>query len=234
MKWQEDFPIKLSEKGLLTEDFFPGLAEAQELGSPNVETVTRLFVGALSHLTDNTDVLANTARTLFDSNSSFTPIKDWMQEVLDGHKKSKRNGIIAGFVKSQCMKWSTKDNMKGWREKMQETLLTNLKSRDLFHEETTLSFASFPFLKHKEHEARLEYTIAALIVKVHSQKAFSQRNFDFFGFTQENGEEELKFFADVLDDELVTEIPNANLFPISDLIALSNDIVQQYHDAMVK
>ena len=224
--------MQLSQQGLLTEELFPGVDEAKVLGYLNVETVTRLFVSALSHLTDDTDVLASTSRTLFESNRSFRPIKDWMQTVLDEQIQSKRKSIIVAFVTSHSVKWNNEDNMKRWRENMRDQLLKNIKVRELFLEETTFSFASFPYLKDKEHEARLEYTIAALILKIHSRKDFSESNLDFFGFTKENGVEELKFFSEHLDDELTSEIPNANLFPISDLIALSSNIVEQYHDTM--
>jgi hypothetical protein len=232
VEWQEKFYTQLSDHGLLTEETFPGVVEANLLGSPNVKTVTRFFVGALSHLTDNNDVLAKTAKTLFESNSSFIPIKDWMQKILDEHLQLQRNANIVAFVKSHSMKWSHADHMKAWRVKTQEKLLVNLKARFLFQEDTTLSFATFPFLKDKEHEARLEYTIAALILKVHSGKDFSESNRSFMGFTKENGEEELQFFSVILDDELIGEIPDAQLFPISDLIALSSHIVEQYHDTM--
>ena len=115
---------------------------------------------------------------------------------------------------------------------MRAQLLRNLNARHLFQEDTTLNFASFPFLGDKGHEARLEYTIAALILKVHDGKNFSESYRSFFGFTNDNGEEELQFFSEFLDDELITEIPNAQLFPVSELIVLSRHIVEHYHDTM--
>jgi hypothetical protein len=232
VEWQEKFYTQLSDHGLLTEETFPGVVEANLLGSPNVKTVTRFFVGALSHLTDNNDVLAKTAKTLFESNPSFVPIKDWMQKNLDEHLQLQRNASIFAFVKSHSMKWISEDHMKAWRVNMRDKLLRSIKARGLFQEDTTFSFASFPFLQDKEHEARLEYTIAALILKADSGKDFSERNRTFFGFTKENGEEELQFFIGTLDEELVCEIPDSQLFPISDLIMLSSNIVEQYHDTM--
>jgi hypothetical protein len=236
VKWKDECRTQLSEKGLLTEEYFPGLDEAQKLGCAVIESLNRFFVGALSHLTGNTGLFfENSAGNFFTSNPSFVPIKTWMQEVLDTQKQLQRHAIIIDFVKSHSMKWNQADSMKAWRVKTQEKLLGNLKARCLFQEDTTLSFATFPFLKDKGDDARLEYTVAALILKSQLNKnIFSQSNYDFFGFTApENGGEELNFFSEHLEDELVNEIPNDNLFPISDVIALSSDIVQHYHDLVV-